>query len=419
MMQYPRMIRIRQHFNAHSIEDVACAVRDELIKIDLPQRIQPDETVAITAGSRGIANIALITKTLVEELKRYGAKPFIVPAMGSHGGGTAEGQREIIEGYGVTEEYVGAPIKASMDVVQVGRTEDGIPVFFDKYAYEADHVVVVNRVKPHTDFVGDIESGLHKMMLIGLGKHRGASIYHKAIVHYSFGHIIRSVGQTVIDKCHILCGLGIVENQKHETALIEAIKPGDFLEKEKALLRQSKQWIPQLPVDYADLLIIDQIGKDISGAGMDSNVIGRKFYHHRAAEDEFPRITRIYVRDLTEATHGNAAGIGSAEYAHTQLINKMDVEATYTNCMTASSPAGASIPIHYDTDRKVLDRALQTIGYVNPEQAKVIRIHNTLDLEQMLISEAYYDEIQNRSDLTIFESAHNMEFTEEGNLFPF
>jgi len=413
------MIRINQHFKAPRTEDVVRAIRDELAMLNLYQRIKPGETVAITAGSRGIANIALIIKTLIGELKKYGAKPFIVPAMGSHGGGTAEGQQAIIEGYGVTEEYVEAPIKAGMDVVQVGSTEDGVPVFFDKYAYGADHVVVVNRVKPHTDFVGDIESGLHKMMLIGLGKHRGARIYHQAIVHYSFDHIIRSVGQTVIDTCHILFGLAIVENQQHETALIEAIMSDDFFEREQELLQLSKQWMPRLPFDYADLLIVDQIGKEISGGGMDTNVIGRKFYHHQAAEEEFPKITRIYVRDLTEATHGNASGIGLAEYAHTQLVKKMDYEATYTNCITAYAPAGASIPIHYDTDRKVLDVALQTIGYVKPEYAKAIRIRNTLDLDQLLVSEAYYDEIQRRSDLTIVEPAHDMEFSARGNLLPF
>jgi hypothetical protein len=413
------MIRIQQHFNTPGISDIRGGVQNELSKINFAHLLKPGQTVAITAGSRGINNIALIIKTLVEELQKYCVQPFIVPAMGSHGGGTAEGQTTVIEGYGITEEYVGAPINASMEVVQIGQTADGIPVFFDQYAYEADHVVVVNRVKPHTNFVGDIESGLHKMMLIGLGKHRGASTYHKAIVHYSFGHIIRAVSQAVIERCHILFGLAIVENQKHETALIEAIMPHDFLKREKELLKRSKQWMTRLPFDGADLLIIDQIGKDISGAGMDTNVIGRKFYHHRAAADEFPKITRLYVRDLTEATHGNAAGIGLADFTHTQLIKKMDVEATNTNCITASDPAGASIPIHYDSDKKVLDAVFQTIGDVAPEQAKIIRIRNTLELEQLLISASYYDQIQGRSDLTIIDPAHDMAFTAEGNLFPF
>jgi hypothetical protein len=418
-MRYPRMMRIQQHFNTPGIDDVARAVRDELARIDLPQLVCSNDTVAITAGSRGITDIALITKTLVEELKNFGAKPFIVPAMGSHGGGTAEGQRAIIEELGITEKYTGAPIKATMDVVQVGTIGEGIPVFFDKYAYEADHVVVMNRIKPHSDFVGDIESGLHKMMLIGLGKHHGARIYHQAIVHDSFDHIVRSVGQTVINTCHILFGLGIVENQKHKTALIEAITPDDLLEREKTLLQLSREWMARLPFVFADLLIVDHIGKNISGSGMDTNVIGRKFCPHRATEDEVPRITRIYARDLTEETHGNAAGIGLADYVHTQMVAKMDIEVTYTNCITANGLVGASIPIHYDTDQKVLDIAFQTIGYVELEHAKVIRIRNTLDLEQMLVSEAYYDEIQRRSDLTMIEPPYNMEFTEMGNLLPF
>jgi hypothetical protein len=306
-----------------------------------------------------------------------------------------------------------------MDVVQVESLGEGVPVFFDRYASQADHVIVINRVKPHTEFVGDIESGLYKMMLIGLGKHRGASVYHQAIINYSFDHIIRSVGQTVLEKCRVLCGLAIVENQKHETALVEAIPPDDFLEREQALLRRSKELMPSLPFKYADLLIIDQIGKEISGGGLDPNVVGRKFNYHRAAPDEFPKVTRIYVRDLTEATHGNAAGIGLADYAHTQVIKKMDAETTYTNAITASCPASASIPIHYDTDSKVLDVALQTIGYVQPEDARIIRINNTLALEHLLVSEAYAKEIQNRPNLIIMKPAHEMEFTEEGNLLPF
>ena len=318
----------------------------------------------------------------------------------------------------MTEEYIKAPIKSSMEVVQVGSTADGIPVFFDKHAYQADHVIVAGRIKPHTDFVGDIESGLHKMMLIGLGKHHGARIYHQAIVHYTFDHIIRAVGQTVINKCNILCGLAIVENQRHGTALIEAVQPHDFPEREKELLKLAKQWMTKLPFDYIDLLIVDQIGKDVSGSGMDTNVIGRKFNLHRAIEDEFPKITRIYVRGLTPETHGNATGIGSAEYTHTSLINQMDVEATYTNCMTGNNPAAGALPIHFDTDRKVLDAALQTIGYVKPEQAKIIRILTTVALEHVLVSEAYHDEIQQRPDLTIIEPAQAMAFSEDDNLLP-
>ena len=363
--------------------------------------------------------MALIIKILVEELKRHGANPFIVPAMGSHGGGTAEGQRAIVEAYGVTEDFIGAPIHASMEVVQVGSIEDGIPVFFDKCAHEADHVAIVARIKPHTDFSGEIESGLHKMMLIGLGKHRGASLYHQAFAHYSFGHIVRSVGQTVIENGNILLGLAIVENQFDETALIKSVAPEEFLEREKELLILAKKLIPRLPFQQVDLLIVDQIGKDVSGTGMDTNVIGRKDYLYPCNEEVLPRVTRIYVRDLTQKTHGNATGIGIADYTHTRLVNKTDFDSTYINCLTGDNPKAAAIPIHYNTDRKVLDVALKTVGYVQPENAKVIRIRNTLDLKEIMVSEAYQAEMKGRDDLEIIESVKAMGFGEDGNLLPF
>ena len=418
-MPYPRMMVIRQHFDAPTLHDVPGAIRQELAKLPLSTRIRPGDSVALTVGSRGIANMALIIKILVEELKAQGAKPFIVPAMGSHGGGTAEGQRAIVEAYGVTEDFTGAPINATMEVVQVGSIEDGIPVFFDRYAYEADHVAIVARIKPHTDFSGEIESGLHKMMLIGLGKHRGASLYHQAFAHYSFDHIVRSVGQAVIENCNILLGLAIVENQFDETALIKAVAPEEFLEREKELLILAKKLIPRLPFQQVDLLIVDQIGKDISGTGMDTNVIGRKDYLYPCSEEVFPKVTRIYVRDLTRETHGNATGIGIADYTHTRLVNKTDFDSTYINCLTGDNPKAAAIPVHYDKDRKVLDVALKTVGYVKPENARVIRIRNTLDLKEIMVSEAYQAEMKGRDDLEIIEPVQEMRFGEDGNLLSF
>ena len=418
-MPYPRMMCIRQHFDAPTLQDVPGAIRQELAKLPLSTRIRPGDSVALTVGSRGIANMALVIKMLVEELKAQGAKPFIVPAMGSHGGGTAEGQRAIVEAYGVTEDFTGAPINATMEVVQVGSIEDGIPVFFDKYAYEADHVAIVARIKPHTDFSGEIESGLHKMMLIGLGKHRGASLYHQAFAHYSFDHIVRSVGQAVIENCNILLGLAIVENQFDETALIKAVAPEEFLEREKELLILAKKLIPRLPFQQVDLLIVDQMGKDISGTGMDTNVIGRKDYLYPCSEEVFPKVTRIYVRDLTRKTHGNATGIGIADYTHTRLVNKTDFDSTYINCLTGDNPKAAAIPVHYNTDSKVLDVALKTVGYVQPENARVIRIRNTLDLKEIMVSEAYQAEMIGRDDLEIIEPVQEMSFGEDGNLLPF
>ena len=415
-MALPQMLRVRQTFEAPTIEDIPAAVHAEVQRLNLGPKINIGETVAISVGSRGIANIALIIKSLVSELKLLGLEPFLVPAMGSHGGGIAEAQQEIIEGYGVTEEYTGAPIKSSMEVVQVGETEDGVPVYFDKYAFEGDHVAVVGRIKPHTDFVGEIESGLHKMMLIGLGKHKGAALYHQAIVHYSFDRIIRSVGQTVIDKCGVLLGLGLVENQYDKTALIKGVDADEFVEREKELLVLAKKWMPRLPFDQIDLLIVDEIGKNISGAGMDTNVVGRKFHDNHAAEKEYPKVTRILVRGLTEETHGNASGIGTAEYAHKRAIEEMNREITYINCMTGNHPSGAHIPLYFDTDRICIDKALETVGLVEPENAKVLRIHNTLELGELLVSEAYRAEIEQRDDLDIIGEATDMPFDANGDL---
>ena len=415
-MAPPRMLRVKQKFEAPTLEDIPAAVRAEVQSLALDSKVTAGESVAISVGSRGIANIALIIKSLVEELKALGLEPFLVPAMGSHGGGVAEAQQAIIEGYGVTEEYTGAPIKASMETVQVGETEDGVPVFFDKYAYEADHVAVVGRIKPHTDFVGEIESGLHKMMLIGLGKHKGAALYHQAIVHYSFDRIIRSVGQTVVDKCGVLLGLGLVENQYDKTALIKGVGAEELVEREKELLVLAKKWMPRLPFETVDLLIVDEIGKNISGAGMDTNVVGRKFHDNHAAEKEYPKVTRILVRGLTEETHGNASGIGTAEYAHKRAIEEMDREITYTNCMTGNHPSGAHIPLYFDTDRICIDRALETVGLVEPENAKVLRIHNTLELAEVLVSEAYLPEVEKRDDLEVIGEAEDMPFDANGDL---
>ena len=415
-MAPPRMLRVKQKFEAPTLEDIPAAVRAEVQSLALDSKVTAGESVAISVGSRGIANIALIIKSLVEELRVLGLEPFLVPAMGSHGGGVAEAQQAIIEGYGVTEEYTGAPIKASMETVQVGKTEDGVPVFFDKYAYEADHVAVVGRIKPHTDFVGEIESGLHKMMLIGLGKHKGAALYHQAIVHYSFDRIIRSVGQTVIDKCGVLLGLCLVENQYDKTALIKGVGAEELVEQEKELLVLAKKWMPRLPFETVDLLIVDEIGKNISGAGMDTNVVGRKFHDNHAAEKEYPKVTRILVRGLTEETHGNASGIGTAEYAHKRAIEEMDREITYINCMTGNHPSGAHIPLYFDTDRICIDRALETVGLVEPENAKVLRIHNTLELAEVLVSEAYLPEVEKRDDLEVIGEAEDMPFDANDDL---
>ena len=306
-----------------------------------------------------------------------------------------------------------------MEVAKVGDTADGVPVYFDKYAYEADHVGVAGRVKPHTSFTGEIESGLHKMMLIGLGKRIGAALYHQAIVHYSFDRIVRSVGQTVIDECGVLFGLGIVENQYDQTALVRAVEPADFVESEKELLMLAKRWMPSIPFERVDLLIVDRIGKNISGSGMDTNVIGRKYNDHYAAEKEYPKITRIMVRDLTEETHGNACGIGLCEYAHKQAVDKMDNNITYINAMTGNHPSAAAVPIYFDSDREVIEAAIKTVGLAEPGQEKIVRIHDTLDLGEVMASEAYLAEVEKRDDLSLAGEPAEMEFDANGDLVAF
>jgi len=415
-MAYPQFFRVRQTFPRPRVTDIPGEVERQLASLQLQTRVKPGQSVAITAGSRGIANIHIITKAVVDHFKRLGAQPFIVPSMGSHGGGTADGQRAILEGYGMTEQFLGCPIRSSMETVIICETQEGIPVHFDKFAYEADHVMVVGRIKPHTSFVGDIESGLMKMMLIGLGKHEGAKIYHRAIYDYSFGQIVRSVAGRVLEQCGIVAGLGIVENGYDETALLAAVAPQDFEAREKELLRQAKEWMPRLPFRTADLLIVEDFGKNISGSGMDTNVVGRKFLWHEAAPDEWPKIKRIWVRSLTEETHGNATGIGGAEFCSRRVVEQIDMEITKINSMTGGGPVGAMLPVTYDTEREIMDAALATVGLVAPENAAILWIHNTLHVAEVECSARYLEEARQRDDLEIVTPLRDLVWDGSGNL---
>lgn len=416
MSAFPKMFRVRQHWPAPRLDDIPGTVEQELARLHLDRRIRAGQSVAVTMGSRGIANIHLVIRAVVAHLKQLGAKPFIVPAMGSHGGGTAEGQRAIVEGYGVTEEYVGCPIRATMETVVVCQTPEGIPVHFDRYAYEADHVLVCGRVKPHTNFVGEIESGLMKMMLIGLGKHEGAKIYHRAIMDYSFAQILHSVASQVLEKCRVVAGVGIVENGYDETAVIRAVGSEEFAEREKELLRLAKQWMPKLPFDEVDLLIIEEIGKNISGAGMDTNVVGRKFNDHKAADDEWPKVKRIFVRGLTEETHGNAAGIGIAEFTNRRTVEAIDRRKTVINCLTGGHPTGAMTPVYFDTDRECLEAALSTVGLAPATDARILWIANTLHLAEVECSQAYLEQARARDDLELLSDLRPLPLDEAGDL---
>lgn len=416
-MSYPRLVRLQQHFERPRVEDVPRAVRIALERLSLERAIRPGHTVALTAGSRGIANIPLVLRSTAEFLQQLGARPFIVPAMGSHGGGTAEGQRKILESYGITEDFVGVPIKASMDVIFLGSTPEGFPVVLDRHASEADHIGIVARVKPHTAFQGPIESGLLKMLMIGLGKHAGAIAYHRLLVEQPYDRVVRSVSRLACAKAPIRFGLALVENAYDETALIEGVAPAEFETREEALLTKARHWLARLPWSQADLLIIDQIGKDISGSGMDTNVVGRKrAFRDQPSSDGQPKMRHIFVRGLTPNTHGNATGIGLADFTTTRLVKTMNYQATVINCLTAGYPEGANIPVYFDTDRQVVDAALAILGTRTPEQGRVMRIRNTLMLDEILASEACLEEPVRETEFSVAGEPVAIRFDPEGNL---
>jgi hypothetical protein len=416
MAEYPKTFRVRQHLEARRVDDLPGEVHAQLARLRLGERVRPGQRVAVAVGSRGIANLQAIVRAIVEHLKQLGAEPFVVPAMGSHGGGTAEGQRELLRGYGITPEGVGCPIRASMETVVVCQTAEGFPVHFDRLAYEADHVVVCNRIKPHTDFAGRIESGLMKMLLIGLGKCEGAIVYHRAIQDYNFAQIIRSVAGEVFRQCSILAGVAIVENAYDETALVEAVAPAEFESREEELLVLAKQWMPRLPFREVDVLLIDRIGKNISGTGMDTNAVGRKYNDHRATEGEWPKVRRICVRGLTPETHGNAVGMGIAEFCKSSLLSQADLAVTRLNGLVSGHIAAAMPPLDYATDREMLTQALGTIGLREPCDARLLWISDTLHLAEVECAEAYLEEAQRREDLEVLTGLRELPFDGQGNL---
>jgi len=335
--------------------------------------------------------------------------------MGSHGGATDEGQAGILASYGITEDAMGAPVRSSMKTQYLGETRYGVPVYMDANAYGADHVVVLNRVKPHTDFEGEIESGLTKMLAIGLGKKEGAEIYHNAILDQGYYKTFTSVAEVVIDKGPITLGVGIVENQLDLTEEIGVAWGQDIPTLDRSLLAKAKTVFPRLPFDQIDLLIVDIMGKDISGTGMDQNIIARTAIKVGTVP-ALPKIRRIFVRDLTPASHGTATGLANADFALTRLVEKVDRHATYTNCLCSCEPAMANIPPHFDTDREAIETALKTIGLRAPEKARVIHIKNTLHLETISVSRALLDEAGTPEGLTEIRETGPLSFDDEGFL---
>jgi hypothetical protein len=408
-VELPRLVRIRQRFGTERIEDVARTVGNALRGSALRGRVTPGARIAITAGSRGISHIEEVLAAAVATLRAFGAEPFVVPAMGSHGGATAEGQAEVLAGYGITEERVGAPICATMDVVEIGRTSRGVPVFMDRLAWEADGVLVCGRVKAHTAFKAPIESGLCKMLAVGLGKQRGAETMHAS----GLARTIPEAASVALATNKVMLGLAIVENASDEPFRIEAVEPAQFLERDRALLEISNSLLPRIPFDQLDVLIIDWIGKNISGSGMDPNVIGM---WRRLGGERKPDYRRIVVRDVTPESHGNAIGIGWADFTTRRLVESIDRAAMEMNCITANAPDVARIPISTATDREAIELAIKTAAITAP--VRLARIHSTLRLEEMYVSEALLEEAKVNPAIEVLEDPAPMVFDAAGRLGP-
>jgi len=412
----PKMARIRQRLFSAPLTDDAlrAAIADEMGKLRLGEKISPGQSVAIGAGSRGIDRYAMIVGAVVQAFAAAEARPFVYPAMGSHGGATAEGQRGVLASLGITEETIGCPIKSDMDVVALGQTPQGLTVYLDKNAAAADHVFVVNRIKPHTNFRGRIESGMMKMLAIGSGKHVQASTIHRYGVAGLTDHMPH-VARAVMSQSPVLGGLAILEDALHTATRVVAV-PTDQMElKEMALLEEVRAWQPNLPADELDLLMVDRIGKEISGVGMDPNVIGRCRLIDFTAFDT-PRIAVITLHDLTEKTAGNALGVGMADIVTRRIAEKYDLNKTSINALVGFSPAMAALPIAVESDRDAIERALTFLmAPKRPETIRAIHIRDTLNLETMEVSEAVAEEIAGRDGIDILSPAEEMEFDAAGN----
>lgn len=402
--------KIRQQFAREAIADIEATVHNQ---VAAKLKIAPGANIAITVGSRGVANIARIAKATADAVKACGGAPFIIPAMGSHGGATAEGQREILASYGVTEEAMGCPIRATMEVVEIDSTGLEMKIFMDKYGYESDGVILLNRIKPHTAFHGEFESGLVKMSVIGLGKERLANELHRFGV-YGLKTIMPQAGRRILETGKIVLGVGVVENAYDETAIIEAMTPAEILTREPELLATAKQLMPSFPLGEIDLLIVDQIGKNISGSGMDPNIIGRmKIPGETPAE--FPKIKIIVITNITEPSHGNACGIGLADVTTRRLADKIDWDATYMNGITSGFYEHFMLPIVAPTDLQAFEWGIRATH--DPYQPKkIVRITDTLHVSEMYVSDAALAEVKERVEII---SEPQRLFDAQGSLIAF
>ncbi len=408
----PKMIRVRQKLNNQKLDDIPGEIRKQLKKDGISSTVRPGMSIAITAGSRGIANIALIIREIVRVLKELGAEPFVIPAMGSHGGGSAEGQREMIEGMGVTEEYVGAPIRSSMETVQVSSLADGRPVFVDRHASEADGIIVVGRVKPHTAFRGEYESGLFKMMAIGLAKHKGAEACHSQ----GFRKMAENVpmyARAILENANILFGVAIIENSHDQTCRIIALPKDEIDSREPALLEEARALMARIFIEDIDVLVVDEIGKNHSGDGMDPNITGSYCTPFASGP---PRVGQYVVLDISEETHGNALGVGMANYTTQRVFEKADFDTMYPNALTARVAIGIRMPMALKNDRLAMQAALYVAMGNGADSPRLVRIRNSSHVDEIWISESLLEEAKANPNLVVESGPEPMAFDAEGNL---
>jgi len=412
----PRMVHVRQRFELSKVSSVADTVAQEFTKSAIKTKIKPGMTIAVGVGSRGVNNIAECVKSVVEEIKALGGEPFVFPAMGSHGGATAEGQQEVLDSYGVTESVIGCPIRSSMEVVEIDKAEDGMPVYMDKFAAEADAVALVCRIKPHTNFRAPIESGIVKMLTIGMGKIIGASTLHTYGMDM-FGVLLPNVAKIIMAKKNFLFGVAMVENAADETAIIEIVPSEEVLSREPLLLSRAKELMPKLQFEDIDVLVVEKIGKNISGSGMDPNITGRNC---RDVEWEMsPNVKKIAVLGLTPETHGNATGLGAADVITMDVYRELDIAKTYANVITSMYLDGAAIPIIMNNDREAIQLAVKTVVRVKPENTKVVRISTTLEVMDLHVSENLLPYIKNNPDkFDILGEPAATKFDDNGKIYP-
>ena len=409
-VRIPRMIKVKQRYDDSAIDNIPVHTRTQMIKkLSSPDQYR-DKRICITAGSRGIPDIDIIIKAVADVLKEWGAKPFVVPAMGSHGGATAEGQLELLASYNVTEEFLGVPILSSMEVTRIGELPDGTDVYCDKNAAESDGIVILNKVKPHTDFRAKHESGLAKMMSIGLGKHVGASQFHLKGFH-TFAERIPQVCGVFLEKLPIAFGVGIVQNAYDEISYVEVCEGQDLLKLDAELQVIAKNSIPRFKFTDIDVLIIDEIGKNISGNGADPNVTGRG---NSPGFDDILNVKKLFIRGLTEESNHNGCGINLADMTTRRCLNDIDFESTWINVITSTMLSGGKIPMYQETDYDALRVCIRTCNNIDYANPRIIRVRDTLSLEYIEVSENYYDECLKNPEVEILSEPHEMQFDADG-----